>query len=168
MFGHQPLDCHYHLLALPPSSSFLSSFIVSSVVKDPESITFFLGIRNCKGQRRSSTRALVSPPVCLRSKLIFFDSPSLLCCAHDSLKCWWQLAHDSWLMTACPWQLANDSLPMTADESLPWQMIWQLANEMTADDSLPMTADMIADDSLLMVGELAFDCWWYQHIHDSW
>ena len=36
--------------------------------------------------------------VCMWSKLNFFlfDPLSLLCCAHDSLKWGWQLAHESW------------------------------------------------------------------------
>ena len=60
--------------------------------------------------KRSTTPVL---SVCLWSKLNFFlfDPLSLLSCAHNSLKCEWQLAYGKqWqLMTACPlqviWQL---------------------------------------------------------------
>ena len=86
-----------------------------------------------RSQKRSKSKIWFSSkgvsvcPSMVKLNFFLFDPLSLLCCVHDSLKCWRQLPHDSWygslLMTA------DDSLSLTADESLPWQMILQLAHD---------------------------------------
>ena len=122
------------------------SFYAETVEKIVFEVYQWRFIFSCTAKLNTCTCAWVFPSVRLWSKLNFFlfDPLSLLSCAHDSLKCWWQLAHDSLLMTADDsFQItADDSLLMTADDSWPetndLPMIsypWKLTHE-----SLPMTA----------------------------